>query len=80
MCTVDSKAGCANLSSVIGISVEKAQKAMQLVCNNYYKDEVFLTKKDEIEAVEKPWEMNPLLRSSKVIKKSRQYDFFKILI
>ena len=40
------------LSSAVGISVEKAQKAMQLVCNNYYKHEVFLIK-DAIEATEK---------------------------
>ena len=53
MCTDDSKAVWANLSSVVGISVEKARIAMQLVCNDYNKDEVFLTKKDAIEAMEK---------------------------
>ena len=69
VCTDDSKAGCANLSSVVDISVEKAQKAMQLVCNNYYKDEVFLTKKDVIEAVEKTLGHEPpskKLKSDKV--------------
>ena len=53
VCTDDSKAICTDLSSDVGISVEKAQKAMELVCNDYYKDEVFLTKKDAIEAMEK---------------------------
>ena len=42
---------------------------MHLVCNNYYKDEVFLTKKDAIEAMEKSLGDEPLsmkLKSDKV--------------
>ena len=71
VCTDDSKAVCANLSSVVGISVEKARKAMQLVCNDYYKDKVFLTKKDTIEAMEKSLRDEPpskKLKSDKVMR------------
>ena len=69
VCTDDSKAVCANLSSVVGISVEQARKAKQLVCNDYYKDGIFLTKKDAIEAMEKSWWYEPTskkLKSNKV--------------
>ena len=69
VCTDDSKAVCTNLSSVVGISVEKAWKAVQFVCNDYYKDEAFLTKKDAVETMEKSLRDEPpskKLKSDKV--------------
>lgn len=69
MCSVDSRAVCVNLSSVVGILVEKAWKAMQFVCNDCYEDEVFLTKNDAIKAMEKSSRDESLQRSWKVINK-----------
>ena len=53
VCSDNSKATCANLSSVCGLSVDKSRKAMQIVCKDYYDDEVYLSKKEAMEAVEK---------------------------
>ena len=50
VCSDKCKATCATLSSVVGISVEKARKALQIVCNQYFEDEVYLTKKEAEEA------------------------------
>ena len=70
MCSVDSRAVCVNLSSVVGILVEKAWKAMQLAYNDCYEDEVFLTKNDAIRAMEKSSGDESLQRSWKAVNKA----------
>ena len=70
MCSVDSRAVCVNLSSAVGILVEKAWKAMQLACNDCYEDEVFLTKNDAIRAMEKSSGDESLQRSWKAVNKA----------
>ena len=41
------------ISPLVGLSVDKSRKAMQIVCNDYYEDEVYLSKKEAMEAVAK---------------------------
>ena len=53
VCSDDAKAVCANLSSVVGLSVDRSRKAMQIVCTEYYKDDVYLSKKEAMQAVNK---------------------------
>ena len=60
VCSDKCKATCATLSAVVGISVEKSRKAFQIVCSDYYGDEVYLNKKEAEDADEGPSEEPPL--------------------
>ena len=71
VCSDKSKATCANLSSVCGLSVDKSRKAMHIVCKDYYDDEVYLSKKEAMEAVEKSSNGEPPSKNSRVINCQR---------